>query len=67
MVIVDIMSLSGKTVCFTGKLETNRGDASKAAEAAGAKVSASVTNATNILVAGPGAGANRWVRRLAGY
>ena len=51
------MSLNGKTICFTGTLSMKRTDATKAAEAAGAKVSGSVTNATSILVAGPGAGA----------
>jgi len=51
------MSLSGKTIVFTGTLTMKRADATKAAEAAGAKVSGSVSKNTSILVAGPGAGA----------
>jgi predicted DNA-binding WGR domain protein len=51
------MSLAGKTICFTGTLTMKRTDATKAAEAAGAIVGGSVTGKTNILVAGPGAGA----------
>ena len=51
------MSLSGKTIVFTGTLSMKRADATKAAEAAGAKVGGSVTKNTHILVAGPGAGA----------
>ena len=51
------MSLTGKTIVFTGTLTMKRADATKAAEAAGAKVGSSVTKNTSILVAGPGAGA----------
>ena len=50
------MSLSGKTICFTGTLAMPRKQATAEAEAAGAKVAGSVTGAVNILVAGPGAG-----------
>ena len=50
------MSLVGKKIVFTGTLSMPRKEATAMAIAAGATVMSAVSGATNILVAGPGAG-----------
>lgn len=60
------MSLAGKTICFTGTLSMVRKDATAKAQAAGASVGGSVTNNTDILIAGTGAGAKEAAAKAKG-
>ncbi len=54
------LPLSGKTIVLTGKLEgMTREQARKRLQALGAKVSGSVSKNTDLVVAGPGAGAKQ--------
>jgi NAD-dependent DNA ligase len=48
------MSLHGKSIVFNGTLKMKRDHAKAAAEAAGAKVTSSISKATHILVCGAG-------------
>ena len=49
--------LAGRTIVFTGKLERmTRAEAKSRAEALGATVGRAVSSATNLVIAGPGAG-----------
>jgi DNA ligase (NAD+) len=56
-VLTDQSPVSGRTVVFTGTLETmSRSEAKAQAEALGAKVAGSVSRKTDFVITGPGAG-----------
>jgi len=50
------MALAGETVVFTGTLDMKRNEATQKAEAAGAKVTGSISGNTTLVVAGAAAG-----------
>jgi DNA ligase (NAD+) len=59
--------VAGKTVVFTGAMETmTRSEAKAQAEALGANVAGSVSKNTNYVVAGPGAGSKEKIARELG-
>ena len=60
------MSLTGKVLCFTGKICMPRAEATAKAQAAGATVGGSITSKTTTLVAGPGAGAKEGAAKAKG-
>lgn len=54
--VMDERPLEGLTIVFTGGISIPRDKARRLAEAAGAKVTSSVSSKTGLVVAGPGAG-----------